>query len=88
MLSIGLDLGWQSGPSGVCCLAFQDDGQDDGWTVQSLDRLATLEDVLRWLDEVAPGNAPAIIGVDAPLVIPSQTGMRSPDRLAHKYFGK
>ncbi|MEO1621535.1 MAG: DUF429 domain-containing protein [Cyanobacteria bacterium J06632_3] len=84
MLSIGLDLGWQSGPSGVCCLVFQ----DDEWTVQSLDRLATLEDVLRWLDEVAPDNTPAIIGVDAPLVIPNETGMRSPDRLAHKYFGK
>lgn len=29
-----------------------------------------------------------MIAIDAPTVIPNPTGMRLPDRLAHKYFGK
>ncbi|MEM6452623.1 MAG: DUF429 domain-containing protein [Cyanobacteria bacterium P01_D01_bin.105] len=84
MRFIGVDLGWQSGASGVCCLAW-----DAGaLAIRALDRQETVEDVLLWLDEMAPADEPAIIAVDAPTLIPNATGMRVPDRLAHKYFGK
>jgi len=84
MLFIGADLGWQSGPSGLCSLVLQ----NDTLQIQSLCCQPTLEAVLGWVDKAAPAPVSAIIGVDAPLIIPNKTGMRSPDRLAHKYFGK
>lgn len=84
MRFLGIDLGWQSGPSGLCCLRFS----DESLVLQQLDRKASLDAVLAWVDEVVPDKTPAIIGVDAPTIIPNEIGMRSPDKLAHKYFGK
>lgn len=81
---IGVDLGWRSGASGVCCLLLKGDKLQ-------LTRLCCqpdLDSVLALIDEVAPTDVPAMVGVDAPLIIPNEKGMRSPDRLAHKYFGK
>ncbi|MEM9007327.1 MAG: DUF429 domain-containing protein [Cyanobacteria bacterium P01_F01_bin.86] len=84
MKFLGIDLGWQSGPSGLCCL----DLLEGSLVLRALDRKATLDEVLVWVDEMAPESEPAIIAVDAPTLIPNETGMRIPDRLAHKYFGK
>ncbi|MBD2461681.1 DUF429 domain-containing protein [Oscillatoria sp. FACHB-1407] len=84
MKFLGVDLGWTSQPSGVCCLSLQNE------TLQLLDlqRLGTLEEVLTWVDQWVPDQQPAVIAVDAPTLIPNATGMRLPDRLAHKYFGR
>lgn len=84
MKFLGIDLGWQSGPSGLCCLALQ----DKVLSLQHLDRCASLEEVLAWVDDCTPEFVPAMVAVDAPTIITNETGMRSPDRLAHKYFGK
>lgn len=84
MKFLGIDLGWQSGPSGLCCLEFV----HDQLQLQLLDRRDSLGEVLAWVDDCAPGGVPAMVAVDAPLVIPNEKGMRSPDRLSHKYFGK
>ncbi|MEL6469279.1 MAG: DUF429 domain-containing protein [Cyanobacteria bacterium J06623_4] len=88
MKFIGIDLGWQSGPSGLCCLGSRGLGNDFELHIERLDREATLEGVLDWVDAIAPPTTPALIAVDAPTLIPNETGMRSPDRLAHTYFGK
>ncbi len=84
MIFIGIDLGWLSGPSGLCCLELS----DGALFLRSLDRAATLSEVLAWIDKTVPVSESAMVAVDAPLLIPNETGMRSPDRLAHKYFGK
>lgn len=84
MKFLGIDLGWISGPSGLCCLELV----GDGLVLQTLERQSTLDEVLVWVDSVTRDDVPAIIAVDAPTLIPNATGMRSPDRLAHKYFGK
>ena len=84
MKFVGIDLGWQSGPSGLCCLTLE----NGALSLQQLDRQESLEKVLAWVDDIAPPPAPAIIAVDAPTLIPNATGMRLPDRLAHKHFGK
>lgn len=106
MKFIGIDLGWQSGPSGLCCLTLSNDSSspedspplekpllekplpEQSLSLETLERKATLAEVLAWLDEIAPPGTPAIVAVDAPTLIPNETGMRVPDRLAHKYFGK
>ncbi len=83
MIFLGIDLGWQTGPSGVCCLSLE----KTKLSLIALDRLDTHTDVLTWIAHQA-STKPAMVAVDAPTIIPNPTGMRVPDRLAHKYFGK
>lgn len=84
MRFLGIDLGWQSGASGLCCLEW-DDLQ---LHLCSLNHLESLTDVLNWIDHWVLSEAPAVVAVDAPTLIPNPTGMRLPDRLAHRYFGR
>ena len=81
---LGIDLGWQSGPSGVCCLTLE----NGTLMVTDLARYATGTEVLAWVDRCTQALANVVIAVDAPILIPNQTGMRLADRLAHKHFGK
>lgn len=78
MRFLGVDFGWRSKPSGLACW--------DGAERLVLDRLTDPADVLQWIE--AQGTGPAIVAVDAPLVIPNETGMRIPDRLTHVEFGR
>lgn len=84
MKCIGIDLGWVSGASGLCCLQLQDNH------LQILDITTKLEliEVFTWLDRWVSPQEPALVAVDAPTIIPNQTGTRLPDKLTHKYFGK
>ncbi|TVP56854.1 MAG: DUF429 domain-containing protein [Nodularia sp. (in: Bacteria)] len=84
MKFIGIDLGWKSQPSGLCCLELIA-GQ---LQILDLDRLEFIADILTWIDQTVEPNEPAIIGVDAPTLIPNAIGSRLPDKLTHKYFGK
>lgn len=84
MKFIGVDLGWQSQPSGLCCL----DWQNDGLHLLELHRLEAIPDILAWIDGWASLEESAMVAVDAPTLIPNATGMRLPDRLTHRYFGR
>ncbi|MEH2126823.1 DUF429 domain-containing protein [Nostoc sp.] len=84
MKFIGIDLGWRSQPSGLCCLEWVD-GQ---LQLLDLDRKEAIADILTWIDQSVQPDEPAIIAVDAPTLIPNATGSRLPDKLSHKYFGK
>ncbi|BBD69643.1 hypothetical protein NIES4072_30220 [Nostoc commune NIES-4072] len=84
MKFIGIDLGWKSQPSGLCCLEWID-GQ---LQLLDLDRKEAIADILTWIDQSVQPDEPAIIAVDAPTLIPNATGSRLPDKLSHKYFGK
>ncbi|HSM82405.1 MAG TPA: DUF429 domain-containing protein, partial [Nodosilinea sp.] len=81
---LGVDLGWQSGPTGLCCLQ----GTADQLQLVALDRLQTVDEILAWIAQWADGAASAVVAVDAPTLIPNETGMRLPDRLTHKHFGR
>ncbi|NJL01659.1 MAG: DUF429 domain-containing protein [Spirulinaceae cyanobacterium SM2_1_0] len=80
----GVDLGWVSAPSGLCSLLWRD-GQLHCLELARCDRLET---TLAWLQAAIPANEPGLIAVDAPTLIPNETGMRQPDRLAHQHFGR
>lgn len=84
MTCLGLDLGWQSGPSGLCQLR----QQNQQLTLVTLEHLPQLNDVLAWVDAHVPPQAPVIAAIDAPTIIPNATGMRVPDRLAHQWYGR
>lgn len=84
MKFLGIDLGWQSGASGLCCLTWQ----DDALHIKDLTRLDDIQSVLSWIDVLAPESDPALVAVDAPTLIPNEGGMRLTERLAHRYFGR
>ena len=84
MRFLGIDLGWQSGGSGLCCL----ETEQTTLRLVSLERCDSREAVLDWVDAQVNASTPALIAVDAPTLIPNETGMRLCDRLAHRYFGK
>src|SRR6476661_6014043 len=83
MLFLGIDFGWQGKPSGLASAEWTNDVLELRTTL----RRTGLDEILVWIDEQA-GSGPAMIGIDAPIVIPNQTGMRSVDRLMHREFGK
>ena len=84
MKFIGIDLGWKSQPSGLCCLELV----DGNLNLLDLDRLEAISEVLFWLDNYVQPQDSAIVAVDAPTIIPNLTGSRLPDKLTHKYFGR
>lgn len=48
-----------------------------------------IADIFEWIQNQLGSEAEtvaAVIAVDAPTIIPNETGMRLPDRLAHKHF--
>ncbi len=84
MKFLGIDFGWRSQPSGLCCL----DWRDGVLNLIDLDRQLEPAHVLDWVDEhVSPAQG-GLVAVDAPTLIPNATGMRLPDRLTHKHFGR
>ena len=84
MKFLGIDLGWRSQPSGLCCLEWI----DEQLQLLDLDRKEAIADILTWIDQSVQSNEPAVIAVDAPTLIPNANGSRLPDKLSHKYFGK
>jgi len=76
MLFLGLDLAWgRINTSGGCALGW------DGAQAQVLDIVETLTDddaILRWVErwDVEAGADGLLLGVDAPLLVPNQTGKR------------
>jgi len=84
MRFLGIDLGWKSGASGLCCLEWQ----QGELILLSLEQQLEIGDILLWVQNWTEAQIPALVAVDAPTLIPNQTGTRLPDRLTHKYFGK
>ncbi|AFZ57989.1 DUF429 domain-containing protein [Anabaena cylindrica FACHB-243] len=84
MKFVGIDFGWKSQPSGLCCLELI----DEKLQLLNLDRQEAIADILTWIDKNVQADENAIIAVDAPTLIPNFTGSRLPDKLSHKYFGK
>lgn len=84
MKFIGIDLGWVSGASGLCCLEWQNNRLE----ILELTTEREIALILNWIDNLLTADEPALIAVDAPTIIPNQTGTRLPDKLTHKYFGR
>ena len=84
MKFIGIDLGWSSGASGLCCLNWENNRLE----LIECDRKQSLSDILTWLDTQISPTEPAIIAVDAPTIVANLTGMRDADKLTHKHFGR
>ncbi len=78
----GIDLGWERRESGLALL----DWDGASLTLAALDVLSSPDEIAAWLD--AHCGAGAVVAIDAPTVIPNETGMRAADRLTHSLYGK
>ncbi|MEO1147046.1 MAG: DUF429 domain-containing protein [Cyanobacteria bacterium J06638_22] len=88
MIFIGVDLGWTSQPTGLCCLRSHYIADRLELQLVELTRIDSLESVLAWIDRQCPATQMGGIAVDAPTLIRNETGMRMCDRFAHRYFGR
>jgi predicted RNase H-like nuclease len=84
MKFIGVDFGWVSGASGLCCLVWQ----NNQLKIIDISTTLAIEDILLQIDNWVSPQESALIAVDAPTIINNQTGMRLPDKLTHKYYGR
>jgi len=75
----GIDLAWSDrNPSGVCAI------DDDGWILDERE-LGSDDDIVGWVAERLDG--PAVLGVDAPLLVPNPTGRRPAEAAVARAYG-
>jgi predicted RNase H-like nuclease len=67
---LGIDLGWSSGASGLCCLTWS----DGSLHLLDLSLKQPITDIHKWVDNWTSSTEPALIAVDDPTLIPNATG--------------
>jgi predicted RNase H-like nuclease len=80
---LGIDFGWQGKPSGLAMLSWE----GSAFHLRSTERISSLDEIIAWVANNA-GEDGCFIGIDAPIVIRNETGMRDCDRLMHRHYGK
>jgi Uncharacterized protein conserved in bacteria len=84
MWAIGLDLAWSPrNPSAGVVLGWA----EDHWEVAAWEaQLGPDAEILAFLEPYL--DAPCVIGIDAPLIVPNETGSRPCDRILASRFGR
>jgi predicted RNase H-like nuclease len=77
-LLVGIDLAWSTGVTGLAAL-------DGTGRLISLGRATTDDQIDAWLSSL-PG-VPSVVAVDAPLVVPNQTGQRPAETMIGRAYG-
>jgi predicted RNase H-like nuclease len=76
-LFAGIDLAWSTGWTGVAVV-------DDSGRIQSSGRVRTDAEIAAWVQAV-PGRL-TVVAIDAPLVVPNETGQRLAERLIGRAY--
>ena len=77
MICVGIDLAWSDrNPSAGCAI-------DGTGAIVDESPLGPDDRVLDWIDSLAPD----VIAIDAPLLVPNETGMRPCERQLHREYG-
>src|SRR5687768_2617373 len=77
-LFLGIDLGWTSGATGLAAV-------DEAGRLTGSERVQTDDEIVAWI-AAQPGEV-VVAAVDAPLIVPNETGQRVPERLIGQAFG-
>jgi predicted RNase H-like nuclease len=75
---VGIDLAWSTGVTGLAAL-------DGTGRLATLGRATTDDQIDAWLASL-PGT-PSVVAVDAPLVVPNQTGQRPAETMIGRAYG-
>jgi predicted RNase H-like nuclease len=78
---LGVDLGWYGKPSGLASI--ETVGQ--GLQLRNVTRVEDPDEILNWIQAEAREST-TVVGVDAPLVICNQTGIRDAERELNKEY--
>ena len=84
MYLIGIDLAWSDRNNSAA--AAVEAQQPQGELIDYKERLRTDDEIMAFISEVAKAE-PAIVGIDAPLLVPNKNGMRPCDRKVTQEFG-
>ena len=85
MYAVGVDLAWSPRNSTGLAIAERVRGR---WILrEAITGLRSNEDILTYI-EAGVGDAPAILAIDAPLVVPNERKGRDGDRLITRLFGR
>lgn len=77
-LFVGIDLGWTTGGTGLAVV-------DEAGALIASGRVQTDDEIVEWVTS-QPGVA-VVAAVDAPLIVPNESGQRVPEQLIGKAFG-
>jgi predicted RNase H-like nuclease len=82
---IGIDLAWgNKNPDGLCLIhAHRDGSRFLGHDLRHSDN-----HLLDWISQHATVSEPTLLFIDAPLIVPNETGMRPADREVTRIFGQ
>ncbi|MFP4115597.1 MAG: DUF429 domain-containing protein [Candidatus Aenigmatarchaeota archaeon] len=84
MFFVGVDLAWsENNPSGFAVI----EGDNKGGELVSLDLLVTDDEIKESIEKNVAGED-AIVAVDAPLLVPNETGRRPAEEFVGKLFRK
>ncbi len=87
MLFIGLDLAWgQKNTTGGVVIEWSGDGPAGVADIQ--EALGDDAAILQWLDRWDRGEQGLLVGIDAPLLVPNETGKRSAEAEIGRRFAK
>jgi predicted RNase H-like nuclease/Holliday junction resolvase RusA-like endonuclease len=75
---LGVDLGWTTGATGLAAV-------DDTGRLTASGRVKTDDEIAEWIT-AQPGRV-VVAAVDAPVIVPNETGQRVPERLIGQAFG-
>lgn len=75
---LGVDLGWSTGATGLAAV-------DDAGRLTASARVKTDDEIVEWI--AAQAGHVVVAAVDAPLIVPNETGQRVPERLIGQAFG-
>jgi predicted RNase H-like nuclease len=78
---VGVDLGWYGKPSGLAALT----GSGTELRLSAVARVRGIPETMQWIHSQT-GDADAVVAVDAPLVIPIQSGIRMAERQLNRQF--
>lgn len=78
---VGVDLGWYGKPTGLASI----ETNSNGLRLRNVTRLQDTAEILCWISAEA-GDGTSVVGVDAPLVISNQTGIRDAERQLNREF--
>lgn len=78
-LNVGIDLAWSTGTTGLAAV-------DDTGRLLVSTSVQDDNEIAGWIDQLR--RPPQVVAVDAPLVVPNDTGQRPAERLIARHFGR
>lgn len=84
---VGLDLAWSARNNTAGAAVRWDSANNRGELVGWQERLGSNDEIIAWLGSVATPPNPVLLAVDAPLVVPNESGARPGDKLVSRVFG-